>query len=358
MKRKLLSLLLIMAMGVSLLVGCGDSNTGNNSGAGSNSGTNNNVENDQPKDEVKTTTASYNASGVISDTVTCEITYDANLLDIEESEPITNLSARGPVFNHTESNVWFNMSFESEYYSAMLCYENKIANEYEEGTWSELTKVKIGSMEVGTFTRKYSEDLLFQYWLIQFNEGTIKLESHGNEEDLKQVADLLEKSLFKVTVDGKEPNSPGYAYMLYDYVTNEPAYVVAYNPEIFVADENSSEGQEVILNYADASLGYQQMEIRVNEYASGTEYFESKYGRFGSIYAEVDEEGNYILTEGQIGDTTVYLGFGNDKKGHYYGCVFFAEMPDGNVITGHVPSSSARDPLNIEDAFLAIYPVK
>lgn len=183
------------------------------------------------------------------------------------------------------------------------------------------------------------------------------LEASGSADELKQMQDLMEKALLKVTVNGKEPNSPGYAYMLYDYDTYEPAYVVAYNQEVFVVDENSYDGQEVTIDYADSSLAYQQMEIRVNEYASGAEYFGSKYVRTGSIYTEVDEDGNCTWTAGKIGDATVCFGFGKDKYGNH-GCVFFAELPDGNVITGHIPDSNAHDSLYIEDAFLSIYPVK
>ena len=87
------------------------------------------------------------------------------------------------------------------------------------------------------------------------------------------------------------------------------------------------------------------------------EYFGSKYVRTGSIYTEVDEDGNCTWTAGKIGDATVYFGFGKDKYGNH-GCVFFAELPDGNVITGHIPDSNAHDSLYIEDAFLSIYPVK
>ncbi len=364
MKRKLLSLLLILTMGVLLLVGCGDSNTGNNSGAGSNSSTNGNEENVQDKEESKKATVSYDTTTLLYneetdsfEMVTCEITYDANLLDIEEYEPITDLAAIGPRFKSTESNEWFNMGFSSEGtdFSAGLYYEKEKASylDGQDREFSELKNVTIGSMEAATYTIMYNADYIMQEWLFQFNEGILIMSAEGSEDELNKVEDLLKKSLMKVTVDGKEPTKPGYAYMLRDIWTSEPLYVVEFNPEVFVIDEvYGFDGQEICLNYKDTSHAYQQMEIRLNEYKSGLEYFES----YGKVRYEVNQ-GKVVETAGKVGDENIYVGFAMDRKGKQ-SRLFFIEMPDGNVITGQIPNANESDEVDIVSAFLAIYPVK
>ena len=362
MKKRILSLVLIMAMGISLLVGCGNSgagnnsSTGNNSGAGSNSGTNES-ENTQQKDDLKEKTVSYNATGYISDTVTCEVTYDESLLNVEESEPITDLVGLGPVFRHTESSEWFNMSFSCADYafSAGHHYENeKNYLDGQDSVISELKNVMIGSMEVATYTIKHSEDYIEQDWLFQFNEGVLVLSSSGSEDELNKVEALLNEAFLKVTVDGKEPNSPGYAYMLRDPETSEPLYVVEFSPEVFMIDGvYGLDGQDVYLNYEDTSLAYQQMEIYLNRYTSGLEYFES----FGKVRYEVGADGKVVKTAGKVGDENIYVGFAMDKRGKQ-SRLFFIEMPDGNVITGQIPNATESDDIDIASAFLAIYPIK
>jgi len=365
MKRKLVSLLLILAMGVSLLVGCGDANTGNNSGAGSNSNTNSNVENDQQKDEDKTTTVSYDTTTLLYneeldsfDMVMCEVTYDANLLAIEEDEPVTDLVAIGPRFKHVESDAYFNMRFSTEApdFSAGLYYEKEKASylDGQDREFSELKNVTIGSMEAATYTVKYNESYITQEWLFQFNEGILVLSSYGSEDELNKVEDLLKEALLKVTVDGKEPNTPGYAYMLLDPETGESLYVVEFNPEVFVIDDvYTLSGNEISLNYKDTSLAYQEIKIQVNRYTSGLEYFE---GFLGKVGYEVNE-GKVVKTAGKVGDENIYVGFAMDRRGEQ-SRLFFIEMSDGNVITGQIPNANESDEVDIVSAFLNIYPVK
>lgn len=352
MKRRLLSLFLVMAMGISLLVGCGGSNTGDNSG------TNSNVENDQQEDDVKTTTVSYNASGIINDTVTCEITYDESLLNVEESEPVTDLVVCVPRFCHAESDAYFNMSFSPEApdFSVGLYYEKE--KEYfgeQDREFSELKNVTIGSMEAGTYTVKYNESYITQEWLFQFNEGVLVLSSGGSEDELNKVEDLLKESLLKVTVDGKEPNTPGYAYMLQDPETSESLYVVEFNPEVFVIDDvYTLSGNEISLNYKDTSLAYQEIKIQVNRYTSGLEYFE---GFLGKVGYEAGPDGKVSKTAGKVGDENIYVGFAMDRRGEQ-SRLFFIEMPDGNVITGKIPNVNENEEVDIVSAFLNIYSVE
>lgn len=366
MRRKLVSLFLILAIGVSLLVGCGDANAGNNSGAGSNSGTNSNVENDQQKDEDKTTTVSYDTTTLFYnqetddfDIATCEITYDANLLKVEESEPIADLACEGPRFCHVESDAYFNMRFSTEApdFSAGLYYEKEKAS-YLDGTdreFSELKNVTIGSMEAATYTVKYNESYITQEWLFQFNEGILVVSSEGSEDKLNKVENLLKEALLKVTVDGKEPNTPGYAYMLLDPETSEPLYVVEFDSEVFVVDDvYVLDGQDISLNYKDASLAYQEIKIQVNRYTSGLEYFE---GFLGKVGYEAGPDGKVSKTAGKVGDENIYVGFAMDRRGEQ-SRLFFIEMPDGNVITGQIPNANESDEVDIVSAFLAIYPVK
>ena len=358
MKKRILSLLLIMAMGISFLVGCGSSGT--NTGTGSNSGTNSNTENNQKEESTKTT-VSYNATDYQDNTVICEFTYDTSVISLQE-EPVNDLSADGVIFRHIETDIRGNITFCPEYYSAGLYYENEKANvwidEGEEVIFSELKKEKIGSIEFASYTKKHvwegGNTLEYQYGLFQFKEGIIRIEAQGTDAES---ADIFRNFLETVTVNGKEPNTPSYAYKLYDCFTNEPLYIVSYDPTVFAVDEYSG-GNEMILNYLDTSLEYTQMIIRVNEYASGMEYFSSKSNYLGKISYEVGEDGKIIETEGKIGDATVYLGFGNNQKRNEHGYLFFAEMPDGNVITGHVPNADPRETLDIMKAFVSILPIE
>lgn len=359
MKKRILSLLLIMTMGVSLFVGCGDSGAGNNSGTESNSDTSNNVENDQQKDKVKAITVSYNATGKISDTVTCEITYDANLLDVEEYEPVTDLVGIGPRFKHTESKRWFNVTFSSENpdFSAGLYYQKEKTSNLggQDRKFSELKNVTIGSMEAATYTVKYNESYITQEWLFQFHEGILIMSAEGSEDELNKVEALLKEALLKVTVGGNEPNPAGYAYMLRDPEISEPLYVVEFNPEVFVVEDvYVLDGQDICLNYKDTSHAYQQMEIQVNRYASGLEYFEDYLGK---VRYEVGADGQVVKTAGKVGDENIYVGFAKDRRGEQ-SRLFFIEMPDGNVITGQIPNANESDEVDITSAFLDIYPVK
>ena len=362
--KKLLAVLLIISMSISMLVGCGGSGT--NSGTGNNSGTSNNDGNNQQGEKRKEVTVSYNATDYEGNTVKCELTYDSSLVSIEGDATI-DLSEQSPVIKHIQTSQRLYVHFNPEYYSAGVYYEEQKEQDaaysgYKEVVYSELTKKTIGSMEVEIYAKKAvlesGESLAFQYWLLQFKEGIIKIECMGNEEDLKNATDSVEDFLIKVTLDGKEPHAIGYAYQLCDFNTYEPLYIISYDPKLFEVDEYCIDGaSEMILNYVDTSHAYQQMEIHVNEYSSGLEYFESKYGYFGSVLYEVGADGKVVKTAGKVGDESIYIGFARDKKGRC-GYVFFIEMPDGNVITGHIPNATENDAVDIVSAFLSIQSVE
>ena len=225
-----------------------------------------------------------------------------------------------------------------------------------------MTKETIGSIEVDTYTQKlvWEDDrtLDYKYWMLQFEEGILMIQTFGDEEDLNMASNSLKDFLVKVTVNGKEPGVLENVYTLYDFYTGAPLYEVTYNPNLFTVGESNGENSETILNYTDTSREYTQMVIHVNEYPSGETCFESKRYYSGGINYYVGDDGNYLETAGQIGNATVYIGLGLQRKGGGSGYVFFAEMPDGNVITGNIPGSYVGDELDIYAAFLSIKPVE
>ena len=370
--KKLITILLVFAMSLSLLAGCGGSDSASNKD-NTNTNTNSDVENNQQEEERGEVTVSYNVTDYATgDTLTCELTYDSSLISKEEEifddvEPTTDISGIPARFYHSEGGD-YEITFLPGYYSAASYYENEKEyyadnDTYKEVIFSDLTKETIGSIELDTYTQKlvwWDDDTLdYQFWLIQFEEGILFVKTFGDEEYLPIADAALKDLLVNVTINGKEPGTMENVYTLYDFYTGEALYTVTYNPNLFTsAEESNEEYGETILNYADTSREYTQMVIHVNEYPSGETCFESTRYYSGGINYYVGDDGNYLETAGEIGDATIYIGLGLQRNGGGSGYVFFAEMPDGNVITGNIPGSYVGDSLDIYGAFLSIQPVE
>lgn len=299
--KKLLTLLLIMTMSLSLFVGCGGSNDGDSdkgNATNNEAGINEDKDDDQQDDE--------NDGG--------EVTMTYGVTDYETGNT---------------------MDCELTYNSSVLARADEIFDDAEPVTSLTEGMAEFFHIENGA------------------SYAIIVIPHCGSAQD--SIKDLL----MKVTLNGKEAGMVENTYTLYDYNTGAPLYTVTYNPKVFSVDPSCDPASgELILNYADTSKAYTQMIIHVNEFASGDDFFNSKKYYSGGINYYEGDDGNYLETEGEIGDATVYIGLGLQKGTSGNGYVFFAEMPDGNVITGNVPGSYVGDVLDIYNAFIAIQPVE
>lgn len=373
--KKLLTLLLIMTMSLSLFVGCGGSNDGDSdkgNATNNEAGINEDKDDDQQDDENDggEVTMTYGVTDYeTGNTMDCELTYNSSVLAradeiFDDAEPVTSLTEGMAEFFHIENGASYaiivipHCGSAQEYYSV-----GKDSNEDESHIFSELTTQMVGDIETKTYTQKIvfedGDTLDEQYWLLEFEDGVMIISTYGDEEELSIAQDSIKDLLMKVTLNGKEAGMVENTYTLYDYNTGAPLYTVTYNPKVFSVDPSCDPASgELILNYADTSKAYTQMIIHVNEFASGDDFFNSKKYYSGGINYYEGDDGNYLETEGEIGDATVYIGLGLQKGTSGNGYVFFAEMPDGNVITGNVPGSYVGDVLDIYNAFIAIQPVE
>lgn len=366
--KKRLTALFIMVISLFLLVGCSGSD---NSGSGNSETGKNEQQSDEAAGGEKT--VSYDVMDFVTgEGIKFELTYDSGVFKtedefFEDAEKVTNLTESGCAnFYHTENGASFSITILTGVYSALEYYEDDQESyadaDYKEVIFSDLTTKMVGDTEVSMYTQKLvwddGDELTYMIGLVAFEDGILYIESYGDEEDLQIAQDSLDKLLVKAVLNGKEPGVLENVYTLCDYTTGTPLYTVRFNPKVFRIDENCDPfSGEMVLKYVDTSLAYSEMIIHVNEYASGEACFNSeRYYSYGINYY-IGDDGNFLETGGYIGEATVYIGLGLAPDS-VSGYVFFAEMPDGNVITGNIPGSYVGDSLDIMSAFLTIEPVE
>lgn len=293
----------------------------------------------------------------------CQLTYNAmqiypSLPIWESQEPVESLTSGYVEFWHTESDSYYFLQFVPGATSAALYRDDQI-DLWVERTYSDPVQLTIGTIPAYSFQ---AEDLdngtYIKHWVVEFPSGLFVVQSSNNTGDFTGADVGIEQLLLNLSVNGVSAGPNTSAYTLYDYQTGEPVYEVTFHPAVFCLDESCDPtSDEMILNYADTSLPYSQMKIYVNKYSSGKDFFSGKNEfRFGIEYYGI-ATGTYLEEGGMIGDAMSYLGVGLDKEPKY-SRVFFAEMPDGNVITGTVPGASTSDQPFVPMAFLTIKPAE
>ena len=293
----------------------------------------------------------------------CQLTYNAmqvypSLPIWESQDPVDSLTNGYIEFWHTESDSYYVLRFFTEYASAAQ-YRNDQVDMWFERTYSDLTQLTIGTIPAYSLQAEdpdngsYTKD-----WVVEFPNGLFVVQTQNTTGDFSGADAGIQQLLLNLSVNGVYAGTNISAYTLYDYNTGKPVYNVTFHPAVFALDETCDPASgEMILNYADTSLPYSQMKIYVNKYSSGQSFFSGKNEfRFGIEYSGI-ASGTYLEEGGMIGDAMSYLGVGLDREPKY-SRVFFAEMPDGNVITGTVPGASTSDQPFVPMAFLTVEPVE
>jgi len=293
----------------------------------------------------------------------CQLTYNAmqiypSLPIWESQEPVASLSNEFIEFWHTESNSFYHLQFVPGATSAAL-YRNDQADLWFERTYTDPAEVTIGTVPAYSFLAADPDNgTCIKHWVVEFPSGLFVVQSPNSTADFSGADAGIEQLLLNLSVNGVSAGPNTSSYTLYDYQTGEPVYNVTFHPAVFCLDESCDPASgEMILNYTDTSLPYSQMKIYVNKHSSGKSFFSGKKDfRFGIEYYG-SATGTYLEEGGMIGEAMSYLGVGLDREPKYTR-VFFAEMPDGNVITGTVPGASTYDQPYVPMAFLTIKPAE
>lgn len=211
MKRKLLSLLLVMAMGISLLVGCGGSK-GSDSNIGSNQ-SNNSVDNNE-KANLKT----YELSDVMGEKVGV-LTYNGDAIEFEK-EVFDNIAYFDMTIKNENGSYTTSVKVATEKCADAESYYQQRKNATElnekvtESQYSEIKETDVNGITVQYFTHIYTMNekemkdffCFVDFPVIDNEEYAVVLSLYYGRED-EELLSGLENLLVDVEIKGVKPGA-------------------------------------------------------------------------------------------------------------------------------------------------------
>ena len=324
MKRKVLSLLIVMAMGVSLFVGCGgsDKDTGKDEDKGNNSNVSRDAD-DEDKDEENESKGIQTVELKMDEEHAVKISYEASVLECDGDE-------YDAYFYELEGDASFSVSF-GEWASEMI-ESHKGYDWMENYTASVVTDQYINGVLVQSFTEEYSregEPRKNELYCVPFQGGmALVVEGEFGE------ANLIEKALVKIESSNLKTLTEENVVVLKDASGKEiyKMYLASAEDGInLVSNENGKATFEYTSVTEEGETLTRPVEISVNAYSSPSAYFSAVSSKYWTTYDpyERDEFG------GKYG---YIIGFWDQKEAgelvQYQDLVFYLSLPDGNLITG------------------------
>lgn len=315
--KKILALLLIMAMGISLLVGCGG--TDKDTDKGNDTNVNQDAEDGEASKGIQTIELRASENDYI------EISYDADVLECNGDE-------NGAFFYEIEGDASFSLGLGSDAYS--MIESNKGYEWMEDYTATTITEKFINGVLVQSFKESYNyegelrEEELYCVPL----KGGVSLVFEGKFSD----SSLIEKALVSVKSNTFVPFTENDIVVLKDPSGKEmyKLYLDAYpGAEIkLISNENGKATFEFTAETEEGELLTRPVEINVNAYSSGDAYFSAVSGKYYHTYDPFEWDNKYG------GKYVTMTGFWDERTAdgiiQYEDHVFYIELPDGNLITG------------------------
>ena len=321
MKRKNLSLLLVLAMALSLLTACGAKDAPNAEAPANNeAAVSQEAEvNEELSDERPTgiQTIEFDAWGEM-----LSISYDADALicDATSSE-----------LNYYDPATGASLFVYADYEAREIINSFSGFDWAENYTASEIEEMHVNGILVQYFTHSYINDGNYReetiYSIPLINGMALTIEC--SPEDIN----ILEKAFVKIEGNVFKPLPKSRTITLTDRAGNE---INRMTPHLWAEglEVVSNENGKVTFEYTteiEGEVVTRPAEIHVNAYSSGEDFVNAVSGKYWTMYNpwEQDLYGGKFVTIDSFWDMKV-----NGSYQQYEDIVFYLELPDGNLITG------------------------
>ena len=319
--KKLLAVLLIMTMSISLLVGCGGSDKDTNKEP--NKGNGSNANQDAGNDDEESRGIQKVTIKVMED-VEVTISYDADVLECDGDE-------YGVFFYELDGDS--NFSVSAGHSANEIIESHKGYDWMEDYTASAVKDQFINGILVQNFKETYKNDgepRENEIYCVPFSGFAIVVEGEFTNPD------IIEKALVNVECEGASPVREDSVVTLKD-PSGKEIYKIYLTPQKgesvkLISNENGKATFEYTGPTQDGEVITRPVEISVNAYASGSQYYASIAGKYWTTYPPFEWENTFG------GKYVKQMSFWDQKEGdsrvQYQDNAFYIELPDGNLITG------------------------